>query len=153
MEYTTLITTALILAISIGLFVYWFRYTCLLILSARTTRDYASEIAMAKGLGFIGLQQQLLTSTLRSDLDQINASLQRDYGMISSLLRTGGDTNPAIAPEDAILRVDYTMMKAWYVVARTFSSRQAAVALDEMCQIVNYFANAMGERAASAATL
>ena len=40
-------TTILIIVGSMLLFGYWFRYTCLLILSAKTTRDYAGEVAAA----------------------------------------------------------------------------------------------------------
>ena len=42
-------TTILIIVGSMLLFGYWFRYTCLLILSAKTTRDYAGEVAAASG--------------------------------------------------------------------------------------------------------
>ena len=36
-----MIISTLIIAVSAVLFLYWFRYTCVLILSTRTTRDYS----------------------------------------------------------------------------------------------------------------
>ena len=39
-----LLATTIITLSSVALFGYWFRYTCLLILSARTTRDYAGAV-------------------------------------------------------------------------------------------------------------
>ena len=42
-----LIVTVVITLSSVLMFGYWFRYTCLLILSATTTRDYAVDVATA----------------------------------------------------------------------------------------------------------
>ena len=42
------VLTILISVSSTLLFGYWFRYTCLLILSAKTTRDYAAEAPAAE---------------------------------------------------------------------------------------------------------
>jgi hypothetical protein len=47
------ITTVVITAGSVLLFAYWFRYTCLLILSAKTAHDYAGDLALAKGLRIV----------------------------------------------------------------------------------------------------
>ena len=44
-EMIELVTTVIITVSSVLLFGYWFRYTCLLILSAKTTRDFAGEVA------------------------------------------------------------------------------------------------------------
>ncbi len=54
-----LIVTLVITVSSVLLFGYWFRYTCLLILSAKTTRDYAADIAAANQLSFLQVQAQL----------------------------------------------------------------------------------------------
>ena len=54
-----LISTIVIMAGSVLLFGYWFRYTCLLILSARTTRDYAGAVATANQLSFLEVQSVL----------------------------------------------------------------------------------------------
>ena len=56
-----LVTTVIITASSVLLFGYWFRYTCLLILSAKTTRDFAGQVAAANQLGFLEVQ----TSSVR----------------------------------------------------------------------------------------
>jgi hypothetical protein len=42
-----LIVTLIITVSSVLMLGYWFRYSCLLILSAETTRDYAADIATA----------------------------------------------------------------------------------------------------------
>ena len=42
-----LIASITITAGSVLLFCYWFRYTCFLILSAQTVREYATSVAQA----------------------------------------------------------------------------------------------------------
>jgi len=145
-----MITSIVILMASVGLFVYWFRYTCLLILSARTSRDYAQEVAIANQLQFVAIQSEIETITDREQLDELQRSLQRDYETVTGLLRHTRDLTVAgTAVEDIMLKIDYRIMAAWYSVARSASPRQAAAAASEMCQIVSYFANLMGERAVS----
>ena len=53
------ITTIALTAGSVLLLGYWFRYTCLLILSAKTTRDFAGEVAEANQLSFLEVQARL----------------------------------------------------------------------------------------------
>ena len=142
-----MITSIVILAVSLGLFLYWFRYTCLLILSARTGRDYAREVAESNGLGFVNVQKQLPELMGGENLDHVQVSLQRDYQVICGLMSHTSDLKVSgFSMEDIMLRVDFTVMRSWYAVARSLAPRQASVAVGEMCQIVSYFANTMGER-------
>jgi hypothetical protein len=139
-----LVATAVITASSVLLFGYWFRYTCLLILSAKTTRDYAASVAMANQLGFLEVQSQLAKNV---PLDVLQASLDRDYNVLTYLLK-----NANAIGEDGIemrmLQINYRVMHAWYSVSRKFSPAAAARAIEEMSQVVAHFANAMGERSA-----
>jgi hypothetical protein len=139
-----LVATAVITASSVLLFGYWFRYTCLLILSAKTTRDYAASVAMANQLGFLEVQAQLAQNV---PLDRLQASLDRDYNVLTYLLK-----NANAIGEDGIemrmLQINYRVMHAWYSVSRKFSPAAAARAIEEMSQVVAHFANAMGERSA-----
>ena len=143
---TELIATIVITASSVFLFGYWFRYTCLLILSARTSRDYAAPVALANQLSYPQVQAILQQSS--SDLDRVLGLLDRDYQVLSYLLKNasnpykGGD-----AVENRMLAIDYRLMRAWCSVSRRFSPSAAMSALDEMTQVVAHFANSMGERA------
>lgn len=147
---TELIATVVITASSVFLFGYWFRYTCLLILSARTSRDYAAEVAMANQLSFLEVQSMLRENN--SNLEHLKAQLDRDYKVLTYLLKNaanpsrGGD-----AIENRMLEVDYRLMRIWYSLSRSFSPAAAMSALDEMSQVVAHFANAMGERATAGA--
>jgi hypothetical protein len=145
-----LVTTAIITASSVLLFGYWFRYTCVLILSAKTTRDYAAAVATANQLGFLEVQSQLCQSV--PQLDQMKAALDRDYAVLTYLLKNAANaTSGEESLEKRMLEINYRVMGAWYSVSRKFSPAAAARAIEEMSQVVAHFANAMGERAAAGA--
>ncbi|SRR5712691_1799082 len=145
-----LIATIGITVSSALLFGYWFRYTSLLILSAKTTRDYAGAVAMANQLSFLAVQSQL-REQVPVELDALHKALDRDYAIVTCLLKHASSTS---AVEDALekrmLEIDYRLMRAWYRVSRSFSTEAARSALEEMSQVVAHFANAMGEQATAA---
>jgi hypothetical protein len=145
------VTTAIITTSSAALFAYWFRYTCLLILSAKTTRDYAASVAQANQLSFLEVQA-MLRDTASADLDNMRDALDRDYKVLTYLLKHAADPTLADdAIEKRMLRINYKLMSAWYSAAGHFSPTAARRALDEMSTVVAHFANAMGERAVAGA--
>src|ERR1700686_2560565 len=111
-----LVTTVIITLSSVLLFGYWFRYTCLLILSAKTTFDYAADVATANQLGFLEIQAQLRDG--QTDLGRLQSSLDRDYALITSLLHA---SQGELRLEDRMLQLNYRMMGAWYRVSHRFS--------------------------------
>ena len=146
-----LIATIVITASSVLLFGYWFRYTCLLVLSTKTIRDYASEIASANQLGFLEIQSQLRQGS--PELDRLRSLLDRDYAVLTSLLKHASVASPKdLGIETRMLEINYRLMGAWYRVSSRFSTAAARRALDEMSMVVAYFANTMGERAACSVT-
>lgn len=145
-----LVATVTITVGSIVLFAYWFRYTCLLILSAKTARDYTSDIAYSNKLGFPEVQAQLQQGS-SPDLDRLRAALDNDYKIVRQLLKympKSEETSSAL--ETQMLAINYRLMGTWYQVSRHFSGTSAARALSEMSMVVAHFANQMGAQAASA---
>ena len=143
---SVMIASALILAFSVVLFVYWFRYTCLLMLSAKSGEQYAEQVAAANGLSFPGVQQQLRDHS--ANLDTLREMLEMDY----RILRYLGEHAAGLGVrsfEQQMLALDYHLMKLWYWVVRKKSTARARGALDEMARIVGFFARKMGERSAS----
>ncbi len=146
-----LLATLVIIGSSMLLFGYWFRYTCLLILSARPTRDYAAQVAIANQLNILEVQSRL-RQTVPADLDRLRTLLDRDYAVIRYLLKHAAHPahdNPLL--ETCMLAIDYRLMGAWYAVSRRVSTTIGCRALEEMSQVVAHFANTMGERTAGAA--
>jgi hypothetical protein len=149
-----LIATVVITLSSALLFGYWFRYTCLLILSAKTTRDYAGEFAAAVELSFPGIQSQLRSEAIGNPeaLVELQASLDRDYSVLTYLLKNVTDQSAgASSVEVRMLEIHYKLMGAWFSVSKSFSVSSSKRALEEMALVVAHFANAMGERADAAA--
>ena len=143
----------IIIAFSLMLFLYWFRYTCLIILNTKTVRDYTAQIATANQLEFPAIQAQLrLAGGPMPQLDTLHASLDRDYQLVTGLLRHAAQFQVGgVNIEQRMLMIDYKVMKMWYGAARSFSKGSYAMqALQEMSDIVAHFANSMGERSASA---
>lgn len=135
-----LIVTLVITVSSVLMFGYWFRYTCLLILSAETTRDYAADVATANQLSFLQVQSELRQNP--ADLSRLQASLDRDLAVVTNLVQH------AWSMEDRMLKLNYRLMSTWCSVSQRFSVEAGRRALDEMSMIVSHFANSVGERAA-----
>jgi hypothetical protein len=142
-----LIATTMVAAGSALLFAYWFRYTCLLILSAKTVRDYAAQVASANHLSFMQVHSQL-AACAAEDLSRLEQVLLHDYSVICALL--DGAENQQSGVESWILRLHYGIMRARFDVGRRLSPKIARHALKEMCQIVACLANGVGEAAAVA---
>jgi hypothetical protein len=138
--------------ISAGLFIYWLRYTCQLILSAKSARDYTRDVAEANKLLFLQVQQELEQVRERPDLDTLHTKLENDYRLLTYLLVHG----PAFHAngdrlEQIVLMLNFRLLKAFYAVTCPISVSNGKRALHEMTQVVGYFANRMGERSAYAA--
>jgi hypothetical protein len=144
--FETTITIAIIGG-SLLLFAYWFRYTCLIILSAKTARDYRAEVAATKQMSFLEVQV-LLHEASPAALDRLNASLERDYALIQAWTSGAGDE---IGIEDCMLRMKYKSARLIFRTLGKFSPAAARGALNEMSVVISHFANALGERAAAGA--
>jgi hypothetical protein len=141
-----LVTTLIITTSSILLFGYWFRYTCLLILSAKTAKDYAGQVAVANQLGFLVTQSELTTTA--PNLDRLREQLDRDYAVVTKLLKASSSDS---FMENRMLGVNYQVMRTWYRLSSQFSATAARRAIEEMSTVVAYMANAVGENAACTA--
>jgi hypothetical protein len=150
MEIVSTVITAIVTASSVLGFAYWFRYTCLLIVSAKTTRDFAGEVATANQLGFLEVQSQLRENP--ANLGRLCDALDRDYAVLTRLLKqTGESAAQGSSVERQMLAINYRLTRAWFRASGHFSPAAARRALEEMSMVVAHFANVMGEQAASAA--
>ena len=141
-----MLSIAVIILFSVVLFAYWFRYSCLLILQNRTSSNQA--YAPGSGLTFLVVQQRLKGEGTSVDLlDQLRQDLSNDYRILCFLLRCSADSG--VDPiERRMLMMDYWMMQAWYSVTRRAALPQASKAIEEMSNIVSYFAYSVGRNAA-----
>jgi hypothetical protein len=144
-----LIVTLIITVSSVLMLGYWFRYTCLLILSAKTTRDYAADIAIANQLSFLQVQAEL-RDRQPADLNRLQASLDRDLAVVTYLIQNASGQGEW-GMEARMLKLNYRLMSTWCSVSQRFSPEAGRRALDEMSMIVSHFANSLGEQATAGA--
>ena len=139
----------LLIGLSLALFAYWFRYSCLLILRTQTAEDYAGAVSRANGLSFNLVKGQIETEA-NANLDLLYSSLERDYRIVSQLL----DQVPA-GPQDEnilqtkLLRANFKVTQIWFRVSRAVGLPASANALEEMADMISHFANNFGEYSAS----
>lgn len=134
-----MVETILILSFSSALFIYWFRYSVLLLLSEEQAEGHTKVIDQ---LSVLETREALRQAHGNLPLDPLQRALDNDYRMLRYLLdhAAGMDLVPF---EHYLLILDYRIMQAWY---RVRPNRQA---LDEMAGVVTYIAYKMGERSAS----
>lgn len=142
-----MIIPAAILLLTCLLFFVWFRYTCNLILSTRTSKDYSEPVAAANRLNYLKVQTALSSKLEADHLDELKESLHRDYVMVTYLLNNATDVELGDhILERKLLKLDYQLLSLYYSIVRRIFAIRATGALREMTHIVAHFANAMGEQ-------
>lgn len=144
--------TALIIGISLVLFVYWFRSTVVVILRTQTAPEYAQRVAAANQLGFVDVRQQLHAQTETAALPGLCHTLQRDYRVLKYLLGHAATVEAgSYTAEQRLLMLNFRMMSVWFSAVCRFRPQHAKHALLEMSGTLEYFANVMGRRFATLA--
>ena len=135
-----MLASLLISVISFVLFVYWFRYSCLLVLRSEAER---LQTIQDNRLGFYSVGEKLGTEP---NLDTLHVSLERDYQLLTYLIHHAARLGEQ-SVEDRILMIDYKLMRVWYHLTRAAAPEQARAALLEMAQVVCCLSRKMGEQA------
>jgi hypothetical protein len=138
-----MLASILIIAFSLALLVYWFRYSCILLL--RNQPELADSLHAVVDSRFrVGeIQQRLQTAEA---LDPLHASLQRDYQVLTYLLEHAAGLELE-AFEDRLLVIDYKVMHWWYCLVKTAAPDQARQALTEMAVVLGILVGKIDQRA------
>lgn len=146
-----MITTIVIMTLSLAMFVYWFRYSCILILESDWNEEKAREIACQNELAFDSSDALLARSASAVEMDKLRDSLDRDLRAIRNLMsECPGLRETGASLESRMLMVDFQLMKAWYAVTRSMSQPKAQQALRSMSKIVGYIAGELGDQMVTA---
>jgi hypothetical protein len=140
--------SAFIVLVAACILTYWFRYTCVLILNTKKSKNYARSVAEANGLHFLAIRDQLSAPDSRG-LQEIHSLLDGDYRVVMYLLQhaSGYASDPQVF-ERFMLQMDYRLLRLWYQLARGVSQSLTRRSLSERTAVVHYLANAVGERTA-----
>ena len=137
-----MIATVLIITFSLALFLYWFRYSCLLLLR----RSAEQPVAAASRFNYVAVQQNLSGAM---ELDPLRRALDRDYRLLTYLLDHAAGLELEKL-EYRLLVLDYRVMQSWYRLTKSTAPRQAKRALGEMADVLNVLVGRIGEQTAGA---
>lgn len=131
-----------IIILSVILFAYWFRYSCLLILRTTAFSETVEQPVWSACLNLDQVQAALSDAAIPQNLDKLEQALAQDYRRINEWLAKSVELRESFgAVEYKMLKTNYSMMTTWYGMVRGLSPRHAREAVREMALIVNHFAN------------
>ncbi len=141
----------ILIGLSLALFAYWFRYSCILILRTQTAEDYSGEVCRANGLSFDLVKGQI-EANKDPNLIELYRSLERDYRVVSQLLdQISGSAPGENMLETKLLRANFRVTQAWFHMSHTLGLRSSVSALEEMAETIGHFANTFGQQSAASA--
>jgi hypothetical protein len=138
-----MIASIVVISFSAALLLYWFRYTCILLIRNGAEEVRAASVAVQNNFNFGDVQTRLVTA---SELGPLHRSLQRDYQVLTYLVRHASGLELATF-EERLLVWDYQLMQLWYTVTRTAAPDKAREALAEMATVLSILAGRIGQRA------
>ena len=126
-----MVTSVFIIAISVVLFVYWLRYSCVILLRSAQQRAEMPTVADERFSAFSVLER-LKTE---ADLAPLERALERDYYVLTYLIEHAADLELA-SIENKLLVLDYKLMRLWSRLTRTVAPQQSRKALSEMASVL-----------------
>jgi hypothetical protein len=135
-----MVTSVFIIAISAVLFVYWLRYSCVILLRSAQQRAEMPTVADERFSTFSVLER-LKTE---ADLAPLERALERDYYVLTYLIEHAADLELA-SIENKLLVLDYKLMRLWSRLTRTAAPQQSRKALSEMASVLSVLVGQMGE--------
>lgn len=138
-----------VLAVSVLLLVFWLRAACRSILRAGAfEREYFTEVAADNQLEFLAIRQALADYPEEiADYQGLLATLQRDYEALTYLLRNAATVHVGrYSRNERFLILDFHLLRLWIRLKRRLGWKGWRDDLLEMTEILQYFANVMGQR-------
>src|SRR5450759_1002666 len=133
-----MVTGVFIIAISALLFVYWLRYSCVILL--RRTRAEMPTVADERFCA-LSVLERLQTE---AELAPLERALERDYHVLTYLIEHAADLELA-SVENRLLVLDYKLMRLWSRLTRTVAPQQSRKALSEMASVLSVLVGQMDE--------
>src|SRR5438874_3441588 len=136
-----MIASILIIAFSIAMFVYWFRYSCVLLLRGAAEQ---AELSAAQDDRF-SVAEVLARLKTEQELDPLQRSLDRDYLVLKYLIEHAADLE-LVSIENRLLILDYKLMHCWFNLTRTLAPVHARKALTEMASVLVVLVREMSQQ-------
>lgn len=142
-----MLTNIVIILCSAILLIYWFRYSCLVILNTKASCGRAEDSVGPLWATLAMGRRRVEAVAMPGQLDELSSTLDRDYRLLTYLLKhTAGLEMGGLTIEQRMLMLDFRLMQLWYRLSRTLFPPQSRKALAEMSDIVACFTDAVLER-------
>ena len=138
-----MLASILIISFSALLFVYWFRYSCILLLRNAAERVAAPGSERDTRFGCADVLVRLKTE---DSLDPLHSALNRDYQVLTYLIEHAAGLEMT-SFEDRLLVFDYKVMQLYYRSTRIVFPDQARKALTEMATVLDVLVQKMSQQA------
>jgi hypothetical protein len=139
-----MLTTILIIAFSFVMLLYWFRYSCILVL--RNQAELKRTAAVPSQYDSADIQDRLQNAV---ELDPLHRELARDYRLLTYLVEHAAGLELA-GFEHKLLVWDCRMMEFVYRITRTAAPEQARKALCEMAEVLGILGHHLQQQAGTA---
>ena len=136
-----MLASILIIVCSLVLLIYWFRYSCLLLI-----RSHQVALEPPPAASRFGLYEVQSGLKLGQALDPLHEALRRDYQLLMYLVQHASGLELE-SFEDRLLVLDYRIMRRWYSLVRALFPAQARGTLSEMASILAILVDRMGSQA------
>jgi hypothetical protein len=148
-----MLMNAIIVVFSLLMLGYWFRYACLLLLNTKLPKDHSNPVWAVHQLQVFEIQNRLASTANVEQLDELKRLLDRDYQLIMYLIRHGANFKTTGHDlRQRILILNYQLLKLLYGFSK-LSDSPSRKHLQEMVNVIAYFATILGERSAVAPAL
>src|SRR4051812_37636692 len=138
-----MIASIIIIIVSGALLLYWFRFTCILLVRNGVEEVRTLGVAIPGSFSFSEVQNRLHSA---EELDPLHSALQNDYQVLSYLVAHASGLKLE-SFEERLLVWDYRVMQLWYSITKTAAPAQAREALGEMASVLGIIAGRIGQRA------
>ena len=140
-----MIASIFILGISIVLLLYWFRYTCLLLLQNHNEPALVARVAEANGLNLLTVQYEL-RAVDASQWQAVERALDHDYEILAFLLEHATELGGSRL-ERLVLAIDFRLLRLWHRLVRSVAPENARQPLTEMAAVLTRMSAMVGEKA------
>lgn len=145
---TPQLISVFVLVFAGALLIFWLRAACRSILRQQFERDYYADVAAASQLEFLAIRQALEEFPEEiADYEGVLATLRRDFEALTYLLRNAATVHVGrYSHKERFLILDFHLLRLWIQLKRALRWNNRREELLEITDILQYFANVMGQR-------
>lgn len=135
----------LILAISTGLFFFYFQALCQKILRRQFSQEFFQSIVNANRLEFPSVRKAIEDFDSPVEYPRLTLTLRCDFLALTYLLKNAANIHQRYTNEERLLIVYFKLVFASLIARHWLKLRETSAVL-KLTSILQYFANVVGER-------